>query len=415
MMPFDKPLEAIAGPDVERLVDEREIESQHLDYKAKSYVATTNGHRDFLKDVTAMANAYGGYLILGIREDDANLGTPVTIEPVPDAASEKERLSRVALASIDPHIAGLDMRVIGTSAGEVIVVRVPRSGRAPHMVLLGAFNFWRRHGTNNNAMSVDEIGDAFLITGRRVEQGLELISRHQQTSSLAAGSFTSLCLGTLPLLHYPRPIDVTEPWANELLASPPRPTGEIGSLDRGIRPTTEAQYDEIVPALDGLVRRRRDAEHRFRFALGRNGLLSLRTSRILAGGLADPQEIHPKLLISLAVHFFRLSQALATHLGFEGELASYLSLENLLQPSPTALRPYVPRGEHEWHDRGEGVFVISEHNSVQTEPLIWDSAAESDGVARRLLDMVFNAFHFKAAPLFRDGRYDAQATSPPPD
>jgi predicted HTH transcriptional regulator len=102
MMPFDKSLDTLAGVDLERLVTEKVKESQHLDYKAKSYDATANGHRDFIKDVTAMANAYGGYLILGIKEDDADIGTPATIEPVRDAASEKERLSRVALATIEP-------------------------------------------------------------------------------------------------------------------------------------------------------------------------------------------------------------------------------------------------------------------------------------------------------------------------
>jgi len=136
-MPFDKSLDAITGMDIEHLISGKVQESQHLDYKRDPYAKSTDGHRDFLKDVTAMANAYGGYLVIGVEEDGAGTGIPSAVRHVPEAASECKRLSNVALSSVDPRVSGLDMRDVTTSKGDVIVVRIPRSGNAPHMVMLG--------------------------------------------------------------------------------------------------------------------------------------------------------------------------------------------------------------------------------------------------------------------------------------
>ena len=387
------------------LISDKEPESQYLEYKQKPWDDTSKDRKESLYDVTALANAYGGTILLGIRTDG---DIPVEIVGVENAAAVQSNLQKRAIASIDPRIPGLRIRVVQASGKDVVVIYVPRSGRSPHMVTLeGTNKFYRRHGKDKLLMSVDEIGDAFLLTGHRVEHGLSTIQDHQRAVSVATSVFPSLCLGTLPLLHYPRPIEVTEPWVSELLSSPPHPTGEPLHVDNGIG--SMSQYDEIVPTLDGLVRRRRSGEHLFRLAMGRNGLLSFRTTDILVRGRNGPSEIDPRLLVSKTVHFFRVSQALVTHLGFQGEIASYLSLEHLMVPERISLRQDVPMNYIEW---GRTEFLVaSELDSIAPEPLTWDSASNPDQVAFRLLNVVYNAFHFPVAPLFRDGKYDATASS----
>lgn len=57
--------------------------------------------------------------------------------------------------------------------------------------------------------------------------------------------------------------------------------------------------------------------------------------------------------------------------------------------------------------------VRTELQAIAPEPLTWDSAADSDSVALRLMNIVYNAFHYKEAPLFRGGKYDSTAVEPP--
>ena len=44
-----------------------------------------------LRDITAMANSYGGYIFLGIKQDDENNGLPVDIIGIDSPEAEKER------------------------------------------------------------------------------------------------------------------------------------------------------------------------------------------------------------------------------------------------------------------------------------------------------------------------------------
>lgn len=54
--------------DIERLVAENQEESKTLEFKAGLYEDSRDGTKEFLKDVTAFANAQGGKLLIGIEE-----------------------------------------------------------------------------------------------------------------------------------------------------------------------------------------------------------------------------------------------------------------------------------------------------------------------------------------------------------
>lgn len=393
-----KRFEEVSGEDIAALINEGVEESQYIEYKREPWGNSSAERKECLYDITAFANAYGGDIIIGI---DTRGHKPVSIVGLTGAADLQSDIQKRAIAGVDPRIPGLQIHPIPTSAGDVLLIRIPRSSRSPHMVTIeGTNKFYRRHGKDKLLMSVDEIGDAFLVTGQRVDRGLDLIARHQAAAPAIADE-PLLCLASLPLLHYPRPIDVTEEWASDFLAAPPSQP-EIPGWST--LPTNgDWQYYEVVPTLEGLVKRWRFDRHSYQLTLSRNGLLSFRTSRIV-----DPNSgkmLIPNSIIDTVVHFLRATKALTEYLGFQGEVASYLTLANVMSLKlPPSVNP------SDWRMVRPGVRE-SEMQTIAPEPITWSSASEPDSVANRLLNIVYNAFHYRQAPLFTAGRYDPTATA----
>jgi len=71
-----KNLSDVAIEDVQRLCDNRVEESHFLEFKAERIGGANDDKREFLADVSAFANASGGDLVLGVKEEG---GTAVEI------------------------------------------------------------------------------------------------------------------------------------------------------------------------------------------------------------------------------------------------------------------------------------------------------------------------------------------------
>jgi hypothetical protein len=116
-----------------------------------------------LKDVSSFANAGGGDLVYGIKEQE---GRAVEIcglgEINPDQT--KLRLGSTIRDGIAPRIPGIQTRIFALSSGKlVLIVRVPQSWAAPHIVTFQNLSrFFSR--TSNGAYQLDvfELRAAFL-------------------------------------------------------------------------------------------------------------------------------------------------------------------------------------------------------------------------------------------------------------
>jgi predicted HTH transcriptional regulator len=71
MIFFSKPLTDIRQGDLEAVVQQNVRERQTLEFKRDSYPRNPQGTREMLRDVTAMANAFGGEIVLGEVMGDA--------------------------------------------------------------------------------------------------------------------------------------------------------------------------------------------------------------------------------------------------------------------------------------------------------------------------------------------------------
>lgn len=152
-VPFGKLSEA----DVQRLLDYSVGESIHLDYKRQNYETS----KEFLKDISSMANTLGGDLLIGISEAD---GVPQSIVPlVGDRDKDVQRLEQLALHGLEPRIRNLQIKPIPlTAGGYLILVRVPRSYAAPHRVIVdNSARFYARAGTTTYEPNVEQLRQMF--------------------------------------------------------------------------------------------------------------------------------------------------------------------------------------------------------------------------------------------------------------
>jgi len=89
-----------------------------------------------LADVTAMANAQGGYILIGVEEDTSQPdGTPKRLVGFQDGDAEAKWIDSLCVSSIDEKIPGLRVRDIPLVNGlSCVLIQIPNSPRKPHMV-----------------------------------------------------------------------------------------------------------------------------------------------------------------------------------------------------------------------------------------------------------------------------------------
>ena len=118
---------------LQSLIRDQVAESDTLDYKRDMYGTSDGDTKELLRDISAMANNLGGYLLIRIEEANE---VPVQILGIEQGDIAVERILSSSLAGITERVYGLDSRSIPLANGRAVVaVFVPPSSRAPHMVI----------------------------------------------------------------------------------------------------------------------------------------------------------------------------------------------------------------------------------------------------------------------------------------
>lgn len=200
MQPFGKPLEQVTAADITALPDNGIAESHYVEFKLQiPDLKPEKAKREFLKDVTAFANASGGAIILGIRDDK---GVAQEIVDVGDHDFDKLRLQLEAILHnhVDPTLPLVEFRDIATERGRVFVVAVRRSWRAPHMITYPRKEFWVRATAGALEMSVDALRSSFLGSLGLEERLLEFRSQ-RLARLLAADGPAEIKAGPMCVVH----------------------------------------------------------------------------------------------------------------------------------------------------------------------------------------------------------------------
>jgi len=156
-------LDAISESNLRHLVEEGIPESKTIEYKRALIYATNDQKREFLSDVTAFANTDGGDLVLGIAENNGGAAELIGLNNFvqDDALGKIENLLR---DFVQPRIVGVALKVITLDSGShALIIRVPRSFSAPHMVShQGITRFCGRNSNGKYDLDVHELRSAFV-------------------------------------------------------------------------------------------------------------------------------------------------------------------------------------------------------------------------------------------------------------
>ena len=142
-------------------------EDQWIDFKQQGYHQDPTDQeeykREICKDVTAMANAEGGYILIGVQEKN---GIAKGFFSVPDPDKITRSINSVCLQSIEPRIRNLEVKTRSFEwAGKditIVIIHIPPSDLRPHgFRWKGSTNFVKRYGNHTREYPMSELDEAF--------------------------------------------------------------------------------------------------------------------------------------------------------------------------------------------------------------------------------------------------------------
>jgi hypothetical protein len=205
---ISKAVDAVTTADIEDLVTAEVREGRSLDYKAQLPGRSDGEKKEFLQDVCSFANAAGGNIVYGVTErrdgDRRNTGIPdraAGLEGV-NADEEVRRLEQMLLASVDPRIPGVRLRVLdGFASGPCILLHIPRSWIGPHMVSLNRDSrFYSRNSAGKYPLDVRELRSAFGLAGQ-LRDGMRKFRDERLSRVIADDTPVRLGPGPRAVLH----------------------------------------------------------------------------------------------------------------------------------------------------------------------------------------------------------------------
>jgi hypothetical protein len=385
-----RPLNDVKEEDVRALVGTSE--DPYLDFKSKLYKQTDQDRHELAKDVTAIANAYGGDLVIGV-EDDGGFAKAIT--PVPNAGKAVEWLQQVCAALIEERISGLDARPVSVSGGHVIIVRIPLSLRGPHRVRRGDQTyFYRRFGQHNLPMSLPDIREAFMRSSAWQESAEKFLAERYSE----ARPHEHFVVGLLPVPITQQLVGPSNADLHALLQDPPY-TRSMGWRARA--------GPEIRLTLHGL----QSDTGRHRLDLWRNGNLEIAIRAVgpswehlgitlyewkdNGGSAYVLQNLIP--IVEYTVTTARLAAVVYRHVGYDGPVAGWLYFN-------MSRMPYAPHpdliDDTMWKTVGRGSLRPPVPFPIYVPPVIVDTPRTPDRLARQLLEPFWNAFDRPTVPFF---------------
>lgn len=367
-----KPLNEVAEGDLQQLIQEKIRERQTLEFKRDSYARNDDGTREMLRDISAMANAYGGDILLGVKT--VGDGVASGLLGVPNGELEAQRITSSCLNNIEERIGGLIVWPVPISNGNhVIVIRMPQSLRAPHMVTFKGLNqFWVRHDRQKSRMSVHEIREVCL----RVEMLTTRITEFLEKRLAAVPAFaqSTLTMSVTPLLVTREIVDTRNQQLREIIRD--------CTLNDGYLP---------APCITGLeVRRVKGVWLR----LDRNGHLDvwvdLGQHKIVARADRSVQWLDSVAVTNYVLGLCTLGKSVYEHCGIREPMIVKLDIWNIRGVGLRGKSIHGMSGElHTWPSE-----------NLKLDPMEIDSLHDPENAARIILVRLAEAFGFDESPFF---------------
>lgn len=194
-----KPLAALTAADIQALVGLSE--SRTLEFKRELVGGRDEDKREFLADVSSLANAQGGDLVFGIAESKGvATAAPGVDSADPDA--EMQRLEGIIRDGLEPRLP-VELRWVEHDASVgFLVVRARASFAAPHRVRFRDHaKFYGRNSGGKYPMDVHELRAAFAA-GAGLEAQLEAIHARTVNAVVSESLPVEIATGPFVALNY---------------------------------------------------------------------------------------------------------------------------------------------------------------------------------------------------------------------
>ena len=161
---------------IKKAVEEGLEETSDLDWKKDPYNPQKPAwFEEVAKDIAAMANSGGGWIVFGVEEDGKNNGAS-SINPVQWSAADEQRILQMAYGKIGPPVTGIEFFKIPCGEkpdeGYIVLMHIPDSADAPHFARKSdnAFVAPQRNGPHTVFMTDRDIERGFR---ERFQRGVE--------------------------------------------------------------------------------------------------------------------------------------------------------------------------------------------------------------------------------------------------
>ena len=168
-----KQLDKITVSDLQTLLDNAVCESKTIEYKSELKIDTGDDRKEFLADVTSFANADGGDILFGIKEDSSS-NLPCEISGI-EIGTEDELIRKIESMlrdSVAPRIPDVSFNLLEICAGRyVLIMRIAASLVSPHRVTYKGYDkFFSRNAKGKYPMDVNELRTAFTMSHTLIKE-----------------------------------------------------------------------------------------------------------------------------------------------------------------------------------------------------------------------------------------------------
>jgi hypothetical protein len=157
--------------DIESLVKSKIPEDLNIEYKSEVKISNDSEKKEFLADISAFANAYGGTIFYGIKEKE---GVPINIIGIETDNIDNliQTMEQLIISCIQPRIISYKINNIKLGNSNYLVnIKIPQSWNSPHMVHHSRdTKFYLRDNNGKHQMSIDELKYAFKFSDSLSEQ-----------------------------------------------------------------------------------------------------------------------------------------------------------------------------------------------------------------------------------------------------
>lgn len=181
---LSKPADQVSVKDLEELIASRVPEGEQIEFKQD--LPAPQGSRDpwrlgkgrigkpakdkLLEEVVAFANAFGGTLLLGVKESGKKPPVAASISPIPQCEELADRLKLVFRDCVEPQLPRVEIFAITIEDDKgVVVIRTDPSRLAPHRVK-PTLECTVRRSDRCEKMTMREIQDMTLNVSRGLER-----------------------------------------------------------------------------------------------------------------------------------------------------------------------------------------------------------------------------------------------------